>query len=76
MLLNNQDIQFLNQKFKNENPQFILEYSVNKLFNKQIAYVCSFGTESAIILHLISEINKNLPIIMINTHFLFEETLE
>ena len=32
--------------------------------------------QNAIILHLISKIKKELPIIMINTHFLFEETLD
>ena len=46
------------------------------MFKNKIAYVCSFGTESAIILDLISKIDKDLPIIMLNTHFLFKETIK
>ena len=34
-----------------------------------------FWTESAIILHMISKINKNFPIILLNTNFLFFETI-
>ena len=69
------DIEVLNNSFLDSNPKFILEHSINNLFKNKIAYVCSFGTESAIILDLISKIDKNLPIIMLNTHFLFNETI-
>ena len=41
-----------------------------------MVYVCSFGTESAIILHMISEIDRSLPIILLNTNYLFKETIE
>ena len=73
--LNNLDIGALNSKFSEGEPKLILEYSILNLFKNKIAYVCSFGTESAIILHLISQINKDIPIILLNTHFLFEETV-
>ena len=66
----------LNKSLKDAFPFEVLELSINKLFKKKIVYVCSFGSESAVILHMISRINKNLPIILINTHFLFEETLD
>ena len=69
------DIEVLNNSFLECNPKLILEHSINNLFKNKIAYVCSFGTESAIILDLISKIDKDLPIIMLNTHFLFEETI-
>jgi len=74
--LNNLDIGALNSKFSEGEPKLILEYSILNLFKNKIAYVCSFGTESAIILHLISQINKDIPIILLNTHFLFEETVK
>ncbi len=69
-------IKELNQEFNNCEPKKILEFCINNLFKKKIVYVCSFGTESAIILDLISKIDPTLPIVLLNTHFLFEETLE
>ena len=70
------DIEVLNYSFLDGEPKLILEHSINNLFKNKIAYVCSFGTESAIILDLISKIDKDLPIIMLNTHFLFKETIK
>ncbi len=66
----------LNLEFKNSEPRKILEFCINNLFKKKIVYVCSFGAESAIILDLISKIDPRVPIILLNTYFLFEETLE
>ena len=66
----------LNGHFKASSPQVILKNCIENLYKKKIVYVCSFGSESAVILHMISEIDKNLPIILINTHFLFNETLK
>ena len=65
----------LNRLYKNSSPEKILSFSIDK-FESKIVYVCSFGTESAIILSMISKINKNFPILLINTNFLFPETLE
>ena len=70
------DIEALNNKFLHGNPRLLLEHSINNLFKNKIAYVCSFGTESAIILDLISKIDKDLPIILLNTRFLFKETIK
>ena len=66
----------LNEGYSNLSPMEIIEQSINDVFKNEIAYVCSFGTESAIILHMISKTEKNLPIILINTNFLFDETLK
>ena len=66
----------LNDDNKSLLPQNILEDSINNIFRKKMVYVCSFGTESAIILHMISEIDKSLPIILLNTEFLFKETID
>jgi len=66
----------LNDNYKKLSPQNILENSINNIFKRKIVYVCSFGTESAIILHMISEIDRSLPIILLNTNYLFKETIE
>ena len=54
----------------------ILEKCIYYFFEKKIAYVCSFGAESAILLHMISNIEKNLPVVFINTLKLFNETID
>lgn len=69
-------VKILNESHKNAFPFEVLKLSIKKLFKNKIIYVCSFGSESAVILHMISRINKNIPIVLINTHFLFEETLD
>ena len=66
----------LNDDNKDLLPQKILENSIKNIFINKIVYVCSFGTESAIILHMISEIDRSLPIILLNTNYLFKETIE
>ncbi len=65
----------LNESCQNMSPQKILRSTIQKIFKNKLVYVCSFGTESAIILHMISEIDNELPIIMLNTNFLFKETI-
>ena len=75
-ILDDFKIKALNSKFANGEPISILEHSILNLFKNKIVYVCSFGTESAIILHLISKISKDIPILILNTHFLFEETIK
>ena len=64
-ILNDFNIEALNSKFADSEPRLILEHSISNLFKNKIAYVCSFGAESAIILHLISKISKDIPIIIL-----------
>jgi len=66
----------LNNNNQNLSPRNILEDSINNIFKKKIVYVCSFGIESAIILHMISEIDRSLPIVLLNTNYLFKETID
>ena len=66
----------LNDNSKKLSPQDILDNSINNIFKKKMVYVCSFGTESAIILHMISDIDRSFPIILLNTNYLFKETIE
>ncbi len=45
-------------------------------FGDQFAVVSSFGTESAVLLHLTAQVSKDVPIIFLNTGKLFGETLK
>lgn len=54
----------------------ILEKAQEKLGAGRIASVSSFGAESAVLLHLISRIDKNFPIFFLDTGKHFKETLD
>ncbi|KKJ77447.1 phosphoadenosine phosphosulfate reductase [Kiloniella litopenaei] len=43
-------------------------------FKGRVALVSSFGTESAILLHLVAQVNPNTPVIFMDTGKLFGET--
>jgi phosphoadenosine phosphosulfate reductase len=45
-------------------------------FRGSIAVVSSFGAESAVLLHMVSEIDRAVPVIFLDTGKLFEETFE
>ena len=38
--------------------------------------VSSFGAEAAVLLHMVADIDRDLPVLMINSLMLFEETLD
>lgn len=42
----------------------------------RVAAVSSFGTESAVLLHMVSQIDRDVPVIFTNTQKMFGETLE
>ncbi|MEM9574043.1 MAG: phosphoadenosine phosphosulfate reductase family protein, partial [Pseudomonadota bacterium] len=54
----------------------IFEYAVFRQKFGKIATVSSFGAESAVLLHLLSHIDKAAPVLFIDTRMLFQETLD
>jgi len=42
----------------------------------KVAVVSSFGTESAVLLHLVAEADRDIPVIFVDTMKMFPETLE
>lgn len=44
-------------------------------FGGQVALVSSFGAEAAVLLHMVAGIDRHVPVLMIDTLMLFEETL-
>ncbi len=53
----------------------ILELALKGDFAGKTAVVSSFGSESAVLLHLVAQIDPNTPILFLNTGKLFGETL-
>jgi phosphoadenosine phosphosulfate reductase len=52
-----------------------LRLCVEDLFPGKIALVSSFGADSAVLLHMIAQVDKAAPVLFIDTGVLFEETL-
>lgn len=55
-------------------PDF-LRAMIEREFRDDICVVSSFGAESAVLLHMVSEIDPTVPVIFLNTGKLFGETL-
>ncbi len=55
-------------------PQGIVALALTE-FPRKVALVSSFGSESAVLLHLAAELDPNTPVLFLNTGKLFGETL-
>jgi phosphoadenosine phosphosulfate reductase len=53
----------------------ILEPLVKQVFRNRIALVSSFGAESAVLLHMAAQVDRDIPIIFLDTQKLFWETI-
>jgi phosphoadenosine phosphosulfate reductase len=54
----------------------VLRMALATAFPGRIALVSSFGTESALLLDLVAEVDRSVPVIFLDTGKLFPETLE
>ena len=53
----------------------LLDAAVNEIFAGRIAVVSSFGTESAVLLDLVAQVNRHAPVVFLETGKHFPETL-
>jgi phosphoadenosine phosphosulfate reductase len=65
----------LSAKFVAVDAPKMLRLAIEDLFPGRIALVSSFGADSAVLLHMVSQIDSALPIVFIDTLQLFPETL-
>lgn len=56
-------------------PQEIIARAARDHFSGDIAAVSSFGADSAVLLHMIAEVDRRMPVIFLDTGKHFEETL-
>jgi phosphoadenosine phosphosulfate reductase len=56
-------------------PQKILHAAIDH-FGDQLALVSSFGAESAVLLHMASELKPDIPVLFLDTGMLFGQTLD
>ena len=69
------DYEKLNKDFETKSSEDIIRWAVEE-FGKDVAMSTSFGAESAVLLHLATQVKPDLPVLFTNTGFHFKETLE
>jgi phosphoadenosine phosphosulfate reductase len=69
-------IMSLNGMFDEMDGIAVLRQAAEELLPGDLAIVSSFGADSAVLLHMVSEVDKNLPIYFLETGKHFAETLE
>ena len=72
--LSDEDIALHNARLEGQSPRDRLAFAVD-LFGDKLLFTSSFGAGSGVLLHLWSEVARNLPVVFIDTGFLFPETI-
>ncbi len=70
------DINALERTYADFKTVDLLHDLLLKRFKRRIALVSSFGADAAVLLHMISTIDPKTPVLFIDTHMLFKETLD
>lgn len=70
------DADALNARFDGVDTATMLKTVFAEGVLGEVAVVSSFGTESAVLLHLIAEADRTVPVIFVDTLKMFPETLE
>ncbi len=66
----------LNARYRHHGATAVLERALNDPDLGQVALVSSFGAESVVLLHLVSVLAPETPVLFVDTRMLFQETLD
>ncbi len=67
-------VEALNKRYEDAAPADIIRAMASEEFPGKIALVSSFGTESAVLLHMIAQADPATPVVFLDTGKLFGET--
>lgn len=65
----------LNARYRHHSATAVLEHALSDAQVGRIAMVSSFGAESVALLHMVSVIDRSVPVLFLDTQMLFPETL-
>ncbi|HEX3364662.1 MAG TPA: phosphoadenylyl-sulfate reductase [Phenylobacterium sp.] len=65
----------LDAELRHAHPRTVIEEAV-ATFGDRLALVSSFGAESAVLLHLVSKVKPDMPVLFLDTGMLFGQTLD
>jgi phosphoadenosine phosphosulfate reductase len=66
----------LNKALASASPETVIERAIEAVPAGRLAIVSSFGTESAVLLKYVADVDPGLPVLFLDTGMLFEETLD
>ncbi|WP_417459901.1 phosphoadenylyl-sulfate reductase [Kordiimonas sp.] len=66
-------VDYLDARYANVAPEEVIDGAL-KYFGRRFALVSSFGSESAVLLHIASQVSKDIPVLFLDTGKLFGET--
>lgn len=69
-------VEHLNRRYKHHSATSVLERAMTDPQVGRITLVSSFGAESVVLLHMVSVMDPTTPVLFIDTHMLFQETLD
>lgn len=72
---NDHDAVRLNRMFRGSSTREMLEAVIKGSLAGDLAIVSSFGAESAVLLHLIAQVDPNIPVLFLDTGKHFAETI-
>ena len=67
--------QSLDRSLRNASPAEVIETALKTVGREHLALVSSFGTESAALLKVMADVDPAIPVVFLDTGWLFEETL-
>ncbi|WP_425410098.1 phosphoadenylyl-sulfate reductase [Hyphococcus sp.] len=65
----------LNALYEDRDAAWIIAHALQEAFPGRMAFVSSFGAESAVLLHLMASVDPSAPVLFLDTHKLFGETV-
>jgi phosphoadenosine phosphosulfate reductase len=65
----------LDRALRNASPADVIAAALQAVGREHLAVVSSFGTESAALLKVMADVDASIPVIFLDTGWLFEETL-
>jgi phosphoadenosine phosphosulfate reductase len=68
-------VRTLDHTLRDASPAHVIETALKLVGREQLALVSSFGTESAALLKVMADVDPAIPVIFLDTGWLFEETL-
>jgi phosphoadenosine phosphosulfate reductase len=65
----------LSRALSSASPADVIATAIQSVADGRLAVVSSFGTESAVLLKYVADVDRALPVLFLDTGWLFEETL-
>lgn len=70
-----EEVRALEARYGHLEPELVIELAIDRFFAEEIATVSSFGAESAVLLHMIAQVDPTLPVLFLETGKHFDATL-